>query len=60
MNSGPYMFVEPHISRILKELNKKDLKYAGRRSLAMTAVGSSEIHSRESKQLTEFLLQLIK
>jgi|JI61114C2RNA_FD_contig_41_3331252_length_324_multi_2_in_0_out_0_1 2-oxoglutarate dehydrogenase complex dehydrogenase (E1) component-like enzyme len=46
MNSGAYTFVEPHLTRILRETNRGTLAYVGRRALAMTAVGSSELHGK--------------
>lgn len=60
MNSGAYAFVEPHLLRILSETNHGTLTYVGRRALAMTAVGSSELHSKESKELTDYLLSVVR
>jgi len=44
MNSGAFEFVYPRIGRVLKDLNLGEVIYVGRRALATTAVGSSEMH----------------
>jgi hypothetical protein len=40
MNSGAFEFIYPRITRVLKDLNLKELTYVGRRAIAASAVGS--------------------
>lgn len=50
INGGAYYFADRRINRILKNLNfTKELKYVGRRAIATTAVGSSELHKKETE-----------
>jgi len=58
-NSGAFAYAEPHISRIIEELGFKNKKIHchSRRSVATTATGVSEKHSKEQKDLIESLMQ---
>jgi len=38
---------------------EKELKYVGRRAIAATAVGSSEIHKKETADLSQWINSLI-
>lgn len=55
MNSGAFEFVYPRITRVLNDLKLGQLTYVGRRALATTAVGSSELHKKESAELAEWI-----
>lgn len=60
LNSGAYAFVEPRISRVLRELGvQRGLKYCGRRSLACPAIGHGNGHKRESKEIIDYLVSLL-
>lgn len=58
LNSGAFEFVSPRITRVLNELNLGQLTYVGRRALATTAVGSSELHKKESADLAEWIKKI--
>lgn len=59
-NGGAYQFVQPRISRILSNLSiSAPLRYVGRRAVAATAVGSSELHKRETSELSSWVKDLI-
>lgn len=60
MNSGAFDFVNPRITRVLNDLNLGHLTYVGRRALATTAVGSSELHKKESAALAEWIKKVAK
>jgi 2-oxoglutarate dehydrogenase complex dehydrogenase (E1) component-like enzyme len=60
MNSGAFEFVYPRIGRVLKDLKLGEVIYVGRRSLATTAVGSSEMHKTELHDLTEWIKKISK
>jgi hypothetical protein len=49
MNGGAYIFAEPHIARIIRELDFKDqiVNYVGRKSLPVVATGISKNHKDE-------------
>jgi 2-oxoglutarate dehydrogenase complex dehydrogenase (E1) component-like enzyme len=47
------------VNRVLGELGLKEVKYVGRRAVAATAVGSSELHKREATQLAEWIKDII-
>jgi 2-oxoglutarate dehydrogenase complex dehydrogenase (E1) component-like enzyme len=60
LNSGAFDFVYPRLVRIARELGlNESIEYVGRRALATTAVGSSELHKKESAELTEWIKKLI-
>lgn len=59
LNSGPFSFVEPRLYRILKGLEMEpEVTYCGRRSLACPAIGYSDGHKRENKELFDYLTEL--
>jgi 2-oxoglutarate dehydrogenase E1 component len=45
-NGGAFQFAENRINRVLGEHGLKEVRYVGRRAVAATAVGSSELHKR--------------
>ena len=61
LNSGGFSFVEPRISRILKEVGlNAEVKYCGRRSLACPAIGYGEGNKRETTEIMDYLTSLCK
>lgn len=60
MNGGAFYFVDRRINRILKHVGiKNELKYVGRRAIAASAVGSSELHKKETEDLSNWIKQII-
>ena len=53
MNAGGYLYSEPHLARILRNLDFADqtIHYIGRRQCAVPAVGNSQQFKKESAQL---------
>lgn len=60
MNSGAFDFIYPRVTRVLNDLNLGQLTYVGRRALATTAVGSSELHKKESAELADWIKKVSK
>ena len=61
MNSGAFEFVYPRLMRVARELGfDREIKYVGRQAIATCAVGSSELHKKESSELKEWVTGLMK
>jgi 2-oxoglutarate dehydrogenase E1 component len=59
-NGGAFQFVQNRINRVLDELSiKHEVKYVGRRAISAAAVGSSELHKKESAELAKWISSLI-
>jgi len=58
-NSGAFAYSEPHLARIMDEVGfkNKNVICQARRSIASTATGVAEKHSKEHKALLKSLLQ---
>ena len=60
LNGGAYQFVASRIQRALSAVGwKGDLGYVGRRAVSATAVGSVELHKRETAELNEWIREII-
>ena len=60
VNSGAFSFVLPRLERIIRSVGlHRELKYVGRRGISTTAVGSGEIHKKESAALLEWVQSII-
>lgn len=59
LNSGGFSYVEPRIQRVMDNLGfEKELIYCGRRSLGCPAIGWTDGHKEESKELMEKITEL--
>ena len=61
LNSGGFLFAVPRLFRVLKNVGLKNgIKYCGRRALACPAIGYSDGHKRENKEIMDYLMTLCK
>jgi 2-oxoglutarate dehydrogenase E1 component len=59
LNSGGFTFVQPRIQRAMENIGiKGELIYCGRRSLGSPAIGWTDGHKEESKELMEQIMEL--
>jgi 2-oxoglutarate dehydrogenase complex dehydrogenase (E1) component-like enzyme len=58
-NGGAFQFAENRVNRVLGQLGLPEVRYVGRRAVAATAVGSSEMHKREAIQLAEWIKDIV-
>ena len=59
LNSGGFSYVEPRIQRVMDNIEcEETLIYCGRRSLGCPAIGWTDGHKEESKELMENILEL--
>lgn len=56
MNGGAFYFVERRIARVIKNLGiDSQVNYVGRKAISATAVGSVEMHKKETAELGEWI-----
>lgn len=59
LNSGGFSYVEPRIQRVMDNLGcEGELIYCGRRSLGCPAIGWTDGHKEENKELMEKIIEL--
>ena len=56
VNGGAFYFVERRIARVIKNLGiDSQVNYVGRKAVSATAVGSVEMHKKETAELGEWI-----